>query len=173
MNTDTLVFIAQTLVLPATLIVSLVVSVIVAVTAHKTARRLTSLEMLRGVDQQWQALNAAILTRPEIQRHIGAPGDDISERGIVRRNIAFYVLNVALQLRRGQVAGLIGSSVRRGIDERLREGAGVDRCHRRACRAFALELGASERRHDVGVGDVVQAQQRALGGVVVRRVPGA
>lgn len=117
MNSDTVVFIAQTLVLPATLVVNLVVTVIIAVTAHKTSRRLTALEMLRGVDQQWQALNAVILTRPDIQRHIGPEGADLTEREITRRNIAFYVLNLALQLQRGQTAGLIDARIATELQE--------------------------------------------------------
>ncbi len=107
MTTDTIIFIAQTIVLPATLIANLVVTVIIAVTSHRTTRRLTALEMLRGLDQQWQSLNAAILAQPNIQRHINPENDDASERIIVRRNLAFYVLNVALQIERGRVAGLI------------------------------------------------------------------
>jgi hypothetical protein len=57
--------------------------------------------------RQWQALNAAILAQPVIQRRINPERDESSERDIVRRNLAFYVLNVALQLERAYAAGLI------------------------------------------------------------------
>jgi hypothetical protein len=110
MTFETMVFLVQTLVLPATLISSLVATVIIAVNNHRTTRRLSALEMLRGIDQQWQALNSAILAQPEIQRHINRGDEYVSERTIVRRNIAFYVLNVALQLERGKAALLIDNA---------------------------------------------------------------
>ena len=69
MSTDTIIFVAQTLVLPATLVASLLVTIVVAVTSHRKERRLMSLELLRSVEEQWQTLNTAILTRPEIQQH--------------------------------------------------------------------------------------------------------
>jgi hypothetical protein len=75
MTTDTIVFVAQTVALPATLIANLIVTIVIATNSHRTARRLTALEMLRGVDQQWQTLNGAILTQPQIQRHIDPQGE--------------------------------------------------------------------------------------------------
>jgi len=107
MTNDTIVFIAQTIVLPATLVANLIVTILIAIASHRTTKRLTALELLRGVDQQWQSLNAAILAQPQIQRHINPEDDHGSERSIVRRNITFYVLNVALQVERGRVSGLI------------------------------------------------------------------
>ena len=107
MTTDAIVFVAQTLVLPATLIANLLVTVVIAVSNNRTSKRLTALELLRGVDQQWQTLNAAILAQPQIQRHINPETSIESERSIVRRNIAFYVLNVALQLSRARAAKVI------------------------------------------------------------------
>ncbi len=117
MTPETLTLVAQAIIMPATLLASLVVTVIVAITSHRTARRLSALEMLRGVDQQWQGLNAAILSQPQIQRHIepeGAPG---SERAIVRRNIAFYVLNLTLQLERAKAAGMIDAPTARLVQD--------------------------------------------------------
>jgi len=68
-----------------------------------------SLELLRSVEEQWQTLNTAILTRPEIQQHINPLENPLTERGVVRRNVAFYILSLTLQLQRGQQAGLIDS----------------------------------------------------------------
>jgi hypothetical protein len=110
MNSDTIVFLAQTVILPATLVVNLVVTIIIAMTSHRTSQRLTALEMLRGIDQQWQTLNAAILAQPTIQRHIQNEDVNLSERTIVRRNVAFYILNVALQLARGRDVGLVDTT---------------------------------------------------------------
>ncbi len=109
MSTDTIIFIAQTLVLPATLIASLLVTIVIAVTSHRKERRLMSFELLRSVEEQWQTLNTAILTRPEIQQHINSLDNPLSERDVVRRNVAFYVLSLTLQLQRGEKAGLIDS----------------------------------------------------------------
>ncbi len=109
MSTDTIIFVAQTLVLPATLVASLLVTIVVAVTSHRKERRLMSLELLRSVEEQWQTLNTAILTRPEIQQHINSIDNPLSERDVVRRNVAFYVLSLTLQLNRGQQAGLVDS----------------------------------------------------------------
>ena len=109
MSTDTIIFVAQTLVLPATLIASLLVTVVIAVTSHRKERRMMSVELLRSVEEQWQTLNTAILTRPEIQQHINSLENPLSEREVVRRNVAFYVLSLTLQLQRGQEAGLVDS----------------------------------------------------------------
>ena len=68
-----------------------------------------SFELLRSVEEQWQTLNTAILTRPEIQQHINSLDNPLSERDVVRRNVAFYVLSLTLQLQRGEKAGLIDS----------------------------------------------------------------
>ena len=93
-------YFAATWAMPLLFLMSLTVTVIVSVNSHRTSKRLTQLEMLRGVDQQWQTLNSAILSRPDIQRHINPEQDQLSEREIVRRNIVFYVLNLELQIQR-------------------------------------------------------------------------
>ena len=117
MTSELVVFVAQTIVMPATFISSLLVTVLVAFGSHRTSKRLTALEMLRGVDQQWQTLNAAILAQPQIQRHINPEGSSESERTIVRRNIAFYVLNVALQLNRAKAANVIDAATARQLQD--------------------------------------------------------
>ncbi|MFZ6691292.1 hypothetical protein [Undibacterium sp. SXout20W] len=93
-------YFAATWAMPLLFLMSLIVTIIVSVNSHRTSIRLTQLEMLRGVDQQWQTLNSAILSRPDIQRHINPEQNDVSEREIVRKNVVFYVLNLELQIQR-------------------------------------------------------------------------
>lgn len=107
MTADSIAFVAQIVILPATLVTSVVVMILVAINNHRTARRLSALEMPRGVDQKWQILNAAILAQPTIQRHINPEGMGESERAIVRRDIVFYVLSVTPRLARGKAARII------------------------------------------------------------------
>lgn len=106
---ETINYFALTWAMPVLFLMSLTVTVIVSVNSHNTSKRLIQLEMLRGVDQQWQTLNSAILSRPDIQRHINPEAENLSEREIVRKNIVYYVLNVELQLQRSYKLNIIDS----------------------------------------------------------------
>jgi len=113
-------YLALTWAMPALFLMSLIVTIIVSVTSHRTSKRLTQLEMLRGIDQQWQALNSAILSRPDIQRHINPEEENISEREIVRKNIVYYVLNLELQIQRSSKSNIINPLIaKRFQDEHL------------------------------------------------------
>lgn len=103
--------------MPSLLFMSLIVTIVVSVNSHKTSKRLTSLEMLRGVDQQWQTLNSTILSSPDIQRHIYDKGEQVSDREIVRKNIAYYVLNVELQVQRSRKLRIIDERIAKQFQE--------------------------------------------------------
>ncbi len=104
---ETINYLATTWAMPVLFLLSLTVTIIVSFNSHNTSKRLTQLEMLRGIDQQWQTLNSAILSRPDIQRHINPEEENLTEREIVRKNIVYYVLNVELQIQRSYKLNII------------------------------------------------------------------
>ena len=116
MSTEAIVFFAQTIVLPATMVANLLIALIVSVSSYRTTKKLVALETLRGIDQQWQSLNSAILQQPQIQHFINPEDHVFSERTIVRRNVVFYVLNLTLHVVRSRAAGLIDPITAAGLE---------------------------------------------------------
>ena len=113
-------YFALTWAMPTQFLMSLIVTIIISISSHRTSKRLTQLELLRGIDQQWQTLNSAILSRPDIQRHINSEEENISEREIVRKNIVYYVLNIELQIQRSNKLNIIDPIIaKRFQDEHL------------------------------------------------------